>query len=218
MTDPYEPIQRRDPFAGINDGGRKPSIEGRDTLAWAMAELVPQKKAPKHNPWWKRWLKWWFKRPKRLALFLVADLVLGSIGWHYLFGPNPGAVAKAMESIGSAASHNDWSKVYSDLCANDRAQISESDLEGSGRAAMASIGFLDHVTVTSVRTVHQSLGPISLPAAQVSGMLVPVVGTPSAYTMTLVHELSGWHVCFSAGGYSSTALNVSAPLGSGFTP
>jgi hypothetical protein len=57
------------------------------------------------------------------------------------------------------------------------------------------------------------VGPIHWPAAQVSGQLVPVVGAPSAYSVTVVHEIGGWRVCLSAGGYSSAAMNVDVPLG-----
>jgi hypothetical protein len=192
-----------------------PSPQGIAELKLAAAALRPYE-PPKRKRYWPRWLT-----AKRLALILVADLILGSVAVHYVkqwLGPHPGAVAAAMEQTGSDAAHNNWSAVYNSLCSNDRAQFDESDLASGGQAEMLAIGELDHVTVTSVRTVHQSLGPITLPAAQVSGQLVPVIGKPSAYTMVLVHELSGWHICLSAGGYSSTALQVSAPLGSGFTP
>lgn len=123
-----------------------------------------------------------------------------------------------MEKTASDAAHNNWSAVYNSRCSDDRSQTDEPDLAAAGKGEMLALGELDNVTVTSVRTVNQSLGPIHLAAAQVSGQLVPVIGRPSAYTMVLVHELSGRHVCLSAGGYSSTALQVSAPIGSGFTP
>jgi hypothetical protein len=192
-----------------------PSPQGIAELKLAGEALRPYE-PPKRKRRWPRWLT-----AKRLAMLLVADLILGSIGWHYLtnwLGPQPGAVAKAMEQTASDAAHNNWSAVYNNLCSNDRAQTSEADLATAGKAELLTIGELDHVTVTSVATVTQSLGPINLPAAQVTGQLVPVFGQPSAYTMVLVHELSGWHVCLSAGGYSSTALHVSAPIGTGFTP
>jgi hypothetical protein len=192
-----------------------PSPQGIAELKLAAAALRPYE-PPRRKRWWPRWLT-----AKRLALILVADLVLGSIAWHYVhkwLAPQPGAVAKAMEQTASDAAHNNWTAVYNKLCSSDRAQVSEADLASAGRAELLALGELDHVTVTSVRSVSQSLGPINLPAAQVSGDIVPVIGRPSAYTMVLVHELSGWHVCLSAGGYSSAALHVSAPLGSGFTP
>jgi hypothetical protein len=48
----------------------------------------------------------------------------------------------------------------------------------------------------------------------VAGQLVPVVGAPSAFTVVVVHELGGWRMCLSAGGYSSTAMGVDVPVGS----
>jgi hypothetical protein len=194
--------------------GTGPSPQGIAELKLAAAALRPYE-PPKRKRYWPKWLT-----AKRLALILVADLILGSVGWHYLdnwLGPKPSAVAAAMEQTAKNAAHNNWSAVYNSLCSNDRAQIDESDLASAGEGELTAIGELDHVTVTSVRTIHQSLGPINLPAAQVSGQLVPVFGRPSPYTMVLVHELSGWHVCLSAGGYSSTALQVNAPIGAGFT-
>lgn len=152
-------------------------------------------------------------------MILVADLVLGSVGWHYLTKPHTGAVAAALEQTATDAGHNNWTAVYRELCRDDQAQISESDLAGEGHAALLSIGVLRRVTVASVRNVSQSVGPLDIPnAAQASGELIPVLGQPSAFTVTLVRELGGWHVCLSAGGYSSAALGASQPLGGGFTP
>ena len=211
----WEPIQGREAFLGRPEGGSKPSIEGRDTLAWAMAELVPKAKPPKKRRWWwPKWMTW-----KRAVALVVLDIILGNIAWHYLFASHPGDVAKALQSTMSDVSHNHWDDVYNSLCRSDRAQIRESELAGAGRAAMASIGFLDHATVTSVTPITQSLGPIDVAsAAQVSGEFVPVVGQPSAYKVVLVHEIpGGWHVCLSAGGFSSEALGYDVPIGQSLT-
>jgi hypothetical protein len=217
-VEPWEPIQRRDPFAGLNTGGQQPSIQGRDTLGWAMAELVPKKTPPKPQKWWQKYLKWWLKRPKVLVLFLIADLVLGSIGWHYLFASSPGAAKGAVNATLSDLSHRNWTGVYGSLCRDDRAQIDESDLAVEGDAALQQLGLgLASWTETSVTTVHQSLGPVNLPAVQVTGQLIPVTGAPSPFTVVVVHEVpGGWHVCMSAGGFSM--LGYTQPLGSGFTP
>ncbi|HVW80711.1 MAG TPA: hypothetical protein VHB69_07220 [Mycobacteriales bacterium] len=219
MTEPYEPLQRRDPFARVDpEYAHKPSIEGRDTLAWAMAELVPKRKPPKQTKWWQRWLKWWFKRPKLLVVFLVADFILGSLGWHFVFSSSPGAAKGAVNTTLSDVSHRNWSGVYDSLCRDDRAQVDESNLAVAGDAALTHFGLgLARWTETSVNTVHQSLGPVNLPAVQVSGELYPVTGSPSPFTVTVVHEVpGGWHVCMSAGGFSM--LGYTEPLGSGFTP
>ncbi|HEX3898278.1 MAG TPA: hypothetical protein VHW74_03850 [Mycobacteriales bacterium] len=218
MSEPFDPIQGRDPFAGINTGGHKPSIEGRDTLAWAMAELVPKHKPPKKQKWWQKYLKWWLERPKFLVLFLVADIVLGNIGWHYLFTSNPGAARGALDKTLSDVSHRNWAGVYDSLCRDDRAQIDESDMAAAGNVALEQLGLgLDRWTESSVATVHQSIGPVNLPAVQVSGQLYPVTGAPSPYTVVVVHEVpGGWHVCMSAGGFSM--LGYTQPLGSGITP
>jgi hypothetical protein len=211
----WEPIQRRDPFAAASTGGRKPSIEGRDTLAWAMAELVPKPKPVKKRPFhWPKWLTW-----KRTVALVVVDLILASIGWHYLFTANPGAAKGAFFKTISAVEHRDWSAVYDSLCRSDRAQINESDLALEGNLALEQLGpaGLDHATVTSVTPVSQSLGPLVEPqAAQLAGELYPVVGQPSPYKIVVVHEIpDGWRVCMSAGGFSM--LGYTAPLGA-FTP
>lgn len=213
--EPFDPIQPRDPFAGMNDGGRKPSIEGRDSLAWAMAELAPKKREPKHKSWWKKWFGWWFKHPKLLAVFVIADLILGNIGWHYLTRSNPGAAKGAVNATLSDVAHHNWSGVYDSLCRDDRAQIDEADMAVAGNAALAQLGLgLARWTETTATTVHQQLGPVNLPAVQVSGDLFPVTGPPSPYTVVVVHEVTGgWQVCMSAGGFSM--LGYTEPLGSG---
>jgi hypothetical protein len=149
---------------------------------------------------------------------LTVDLVVGSIAWHYLTESHPSAVAAAVEGTAKDAAHGNWTAVYNRLCSSDRAQMSESDLASSGQAALLQLGGLNHVTVTGVTDTHVSLGPIHVPAATASGQLVPEFGTPSAYTVTVVREVGGWKVCLSAGGYSSTALGVNVPLGSGQSP
>jgi hypothetical protein len=156
----------------------------------------------------RRWLT-----KRRIAAVLIVDLVLGSVAWHYLTATHSSAVAAAVEQTGKDAAHNNWTGVYSDLCSSDRAQFSESELHDAGEAALLQIGELDHVTVTSVDPTSLPVGPLHWPAAVVSGQLVPVIGAPSAYTVTVVRELGGWHMCLSAGGYSSVAMGVNVPLG-----
>ncbi|HWC35865.1 MAG TPA: hypothetical protein VG650_13695 [Mycobacteriales bacterium] len=214
--DDWSPIERRDPFSGVPSYGdvSRPSIAGRDALAYAMADLVPKKKDVKKR-WWQRWPKWltW----KRLVALLVLDLVLGHYAWNYIFAASPGAARGAVDRTLTDLSHHDWNGVYNSLCRDDRAQIDESDLAAAGTAALAQFGLgLARWTESSTRTVHQSLGPVNLPAVQVSGQVFPVTGGPSSYTVVAVHELSGWHVCMSAGGFSM--FGYTEPLGSGFTP
>ncbi len=192
----------------------RPSPDGIAQLQFAAAALKPYE-PPRRKRRWPRWLT-----AKRLALILVADLVIATIGWHYLTRPHAGAVASALEQTASDAGHGRWQNVYNDLCRDDRAQFSETDLATAGRAALLQLGGgLRGVTVRSVRNVSQALGPLDIPnAAQASGLLEPLIGAPSPYTVTLVRELGGWHVCLSAGGYSAQAMGVSQPLGGNFTP
>jgi len=190
-----------------------PSIEGKAQLQFAAAALKPYE-PPRRRRRWPRWLT-----AKRLALILVADLIVGDIGWHYLTKSHSGAVETALQQVAHDASTNNWDAVYGELCRNDQSQIPEQDLASAGHLALAQIGELRGITVTRVRNVSQALGPLDLPnGAQVSGELVPVIGHPSSFTVTMVRELGGWHVCLSAGGYSSAAMGISQPLGSGFTP
>jgi len=149
---------------------------------------------------------------------LTVDLVVGSLAWHYLTESHPSAVASAVEGTANDAAHGDWNAVYQRLCSSDRAQMSEATLADEGQAALLQLGGLNHVTVTQVSDTHVSLGPIHVPAATATGQLVPRFGAASAYTVTVVREVGGWKVCLSAGGYSSAALGVNVPLGSGQSP
>lgn len=176
-------------------------------LRQAAAALGRPIKSPRRQ---HRWLT-----PKRIALFLAIDLVLGIVGWHYLTATHPTAVAAAVEGTAKDAAHNNWNAVYNSLCSSDRQQMSEPDLADAGKAAMLQIGELDHVTVTDVQPLTVPVGPLHWPATTVSGDLVPVIGRPSAYTVTVIREVGGWKMCLSVGGYSSAALGVSEPLGSG---
>jgi hypothetical protein len=184
-----------------------PSPAGIEDLRRAAAALGHQPREPRR----RRWPKW--LTAKRVALLLVADLTLGTLAVHYLTRSHPAAEAAAVTAAADAAAHNDWNAVYDDLCSSDHSQLSESELQGAGRGALLAIGGLDHVTVSSVKSVTLPVGPIHWPAAQVSGQLVPVVGAPSDYTVTVVREIGGWRMCLSAGGYRSTAMNVDVPLG-----
>jgi hypothetical protein len=184
-----------------------PSPGGIDELRRAAAALGRHP----HKPRRRRWPHWLTR--KRIVLLLVADLTLGTLAVHYLTRSHPAAEAAAVTATAQAAADNDWNAVYGDLCSSDRSQLSEAELQAAGRGALLSIGGLDHVTVSSVKSVSLPVGPIHWPAAQVSGQLVPVVGAPSDYTVTVVREVGGWRMCLSAGGYRSTAMNVDVPLG-----
>jgi hypothetical protein len=70
------------------------------------------------------------------------------------------------------------------------------------------------VHITSAHAVRvQLVGPIPLPAEQVSGQLVPRLGAPVDFHVTTVREVTGWTVCLSVGGYGSPDLGVDVPLG-----
>jgi hypothetical protein len=211
------PIERRDPFTGVPsyEDIKRPSIEGRDTLAFAMSQLKPyQKPVKKRRFKWPRWLTW-----RRTVVLVIVDIILANLAWHYVFQANPGAAKGALLTAMSDASHHDWNAVYNSLCRSDRAQVSEPDLATAGDAALAQLGLgLDHATVTSVTPVKQSLGPIDEPqAALVVGQLYPVTGQPSPYSIVVVHEIpGGWKLCMSAGHFSM--MGYTNPIGSSFTP
>jgi hypothetical protein len=185
-----------------------PSLEGVDRIRQAAAYLEPYQPTRRKRRW-PRWLT-----GKRLALILVADLVLGSVAWHYLTKPDPGAAAAAVQTVASAAAQGNWTSVYDNLCDSDQRRFVAGELQEAGGGALQAIGGLDHVTVTSVKSVTLPiLGALHLPAAQVSGEIVPVVGQPSAYKVTAVRDVSGWRMCLSAGGFSSDAMSIDVPLG-----
>jgi hypothetical protein len=190
----------------VNTG---PSLDGVDQIRQAAAFLTPYQ-PPVRNRRWPRWLT-----AKRLVLLVIATVIVTSIGWHYLTAPNPKAATAAVINTANAAAHNNWTGVYDQLCSSDRSQISEPDLSNAGRGALLSIGDLDHVTVTSVTPVTLPVGFVHWPAEQVSGQLVPVIGQPSSYAVTVIRERGDWRMCLSAGGYSSSAMQVNVPLGSG---
>jgi hypothetical protein len=173
----------------------------------AAALVKPPRKPPKPFRRRRRWLT-----KRRIALAIALDLVVGSFAWHYITATHPAAVAAAVESTANAAAHNDWAGVYNKLCSSDRAQMSETELAQGGQATLLQIGGLSHVTVTSVDKVSIPVGPLHWPAAHASGELIPLAGAPSPYSVTVIRSLTGWQVCFSAGGYSSTALQVDVPL------
>jgi hypothetical protein len=186
-----------------------PSPQGVADLRNAAASLARSKAAaprPARRPWLtKRWV----------AVFLAVDLVAGTVAWHYLTATHATAAAAAVEGTASDAAHKNWTGVYNRLCSSDRSQITEANLAGVGRAALLQIGGLEHATVTGVTPVTLPVGPIHWPAEQVSGNLERAIGAPSPYTVTVIRELGSWKVCLSAGGYSSSALGVKAPLGNG---
>jgi hypothetical protein len=186
-----------------------PSIDGVDRIRTAAAFLKPYEPPTRRRSRWPRWLTW-----KRTAVLAVVLLVLGNVGIHYLLRSNPKAAAGAVISTANAASHNDWGTVWDHLCSSDQHQFSQADLSDAGRAALLSIGELDHVTVASVRPVKIANGVLHWPAEQVAGQLVPVIGQPSGYTVTVINERGTWKLCLSAGGYSSTAMHVDVPLAS----
>jgi hypothetical protein len=169
----------------------------------AAALARPVAKPPRRRKWLTR---------RRVAIALVVDLIVGTVSWHYLTASHPTAIAAAVESTANDAAHNNWTGVYGKLCSSDRDQTSESQFAEFGQAALLHIGELNHVTVTQVTPVSVPVGPLHWPAAEVSGDLVPVIGAPSPYTVAVIRSISGWQVCLSAGGYSSTALGVSVPL------
>lgn len=184
-----------------------PSIDGVDAIRQAAAFLKPYEPPPRRTSRWPKALTF-----KRTIALVVVLLVVGNVGIHYLLRSNPGAAKGAVLAAASAASHNDWSSVYDHLCTSDQQQISESELHDAGRAALLSIGELDHVTVTSERPITIPVGVLHFQAEQVSGQLVPVIGQPSTYSVTVLDERGSWRVCLSAGGYSSSAMQVNVPL------
>ncbi|MBV9872946.1 MAG: hypothetical protein JO214_20215 [Frankiaceae bacterium] len=187
-----------------------PSIEGVDRIRQAAAYLKPYEPPKRRRSWWPKQLT-----VKRTALLAVTLLIGGNVGWHYLTKDDPKAARGAVINTANAASHNDWSAVYERLCTSDQRQFTETELHDAGRVALLSIGELDHVTVSAVKPVKLTVGVMRWPAEQVSGQLVPVIGQPSDYTVTVIQERGTWKMCLSAGGYSSTAMHVNVPLGSG---
>ena len=175
---------------------------GRAQLLAAVGEVRPY--APTRGrirvPW--RWL----------ALFVLVDVLVGAVVWN-LATRHQDSPVDAVSSVATLAGHGDWAGVRDHLCRADRTQMTEADLAAGAGAATALVHGFAGVDILGARAVAVHLvGPVSLPAEQVSGRLLPALGESVDFTVTTVRELGGWKVCFSVGGYSAPALGVNVPL------
>ena len=151
---------------------------------------------------------------KVVALFLLADLIAGSVVWHLLNRRQDSPVA-AVTRIASLAGQGDWQGVYTRLCSADHQQFSPAEVASGGSSALQLLHGLAGVRVMNTHVVAVHLvGPFSLPAEQVSGEVVPGLGPPSDFHVTTVREVTGWKLCLSVGGYGASAFGVDVPLGS----
>lgn len=185
-----------------------PDPAGQARLAAAARELIrPPAPARRRRPWLLR-LGW-----KWATAFVVADLVLGSLLWRVINSHQDSPV-KAVTRVTDLAGRGDWSGVYDHLCSADRRQYAAADVASGGSEALQLLHGLAGVRITDARTVRVHLvGPVSLPAEQVSGQLVPRLGPPLDFHVTTVREVAGWRLCLSVGGYGVPAFGVDTPLG-----
>jgi hypothetical protein len=149
-----------------------------------------------------------------LAVFAAVDLVVGSVMWR-LVSSHQDSPVKAVTRVADLAGRGDWAGVYDHLCSADRKQFRASDVAAGGGVALQMVHGLAGVRITGTRTVGvHLLGPLSLPAQQVSGQLAPRFGPTFDFHVTTVREVTGWRLCLSVGGYGSSAFGVDVPLGS----
>lgn len=156
------------------------------------------------------------RRPswRLLAVFAAVDLVVGSVVWR-LVSSHQDSPVKAVTRVADLAGRGDWAGVYGHLCSADRRHFGAADVAAGGSASLQMVHGLAGVRITETRmvTVHL-LGPLSLPAQQVSGRLVPPFGPTFDFHVTTVREVTGWKLCLSVGGYGSSAFGVDVPLAS----
>lgn len=140
-------------------------------------------------------------------------MVVGALLWH-LVGRHRDSPQRAVTRVAALAGQGDWTGVYHHLCSADHRRFTLADVASGGTAAMQLLHGLVGVRITDTRTVGVHLvGPLSLPAEQVTGRLVPPLGPTVDFHVTTVREVSGWAVCLSVGGYGSAALGVDVPVG-----
>jgi len=153
------------------------------------------------------------RRRNKVALFLAADLVIGAVLWH-VYSKSGDSPQQAVTKVATLARNGDWSGVYDHLCDSDRHQYTGAEIQTGGTGALQLLHGLAgvHVTATQATSVHV-IGPLALPAEQVSGQLVPPLGTPVDFRVTTVRQLNGWRLCLSVGGYAVPSLGIDVPLG-----
>jgi hypothetical protein len=118
-----------------------PSPAGIAELRSAAAALAkPAGRPPQRR---HRWLT-----KRRVAIALAVDLVVGTVGWHYLTATHPAAVAAAVESTANDAARGNWTGVYDKLWSSDRTQMSESQLAEFGQGALRPSPTLHKSTVS----------------------------------------------------------------------
>ena len=181
-----------------------PDPAGAARLAAAARELtpyVPPTRRRRRLP-----VKW-------VVAFVIVDVVVGSVLWHVISRTQDSPV-DAVRTVATLAGNGDWAGVYDHLCRADHEQFSAADIAEGGDGALGLLHGLAEVRLGAAHSVTVHLvGPLSLPAKQVAGTLVPRLGPPIDFTVTTVRDLGGWRVCLSVGGYSAPAFGVDEPLG-----
>jgi hypothetical protein len=146
-------------------------------------------------------------------VFVALDFIVGSLLWHAVRAHQDSPV-RAVTRVASLAGAADWHGVYDHLCNADHRQFSAADVAAGGSGALQLLHGFAGVRITGAHSVAIHLvGPVSLPAEQVSAQLIPRLGPPIDFHVTTVREITGWRVCLSVGGYGSATLGVDEPLG-----
>lgn len=181
----------------------------RDAWRAVNAQLSAVPGPPKRPSWWRRHLRW-------LVLALVADVVLGTLLFRWL-RDEQSTPERAVQEAVARVHDRDWQGLRDGLCAPDRARYGEAELAQAGLAALVVLRGVDGFEVDRVVTLPDLtlLGPVALPARRVEGRVIASLGPPSAAHVTVVHEVTAWKVCLSAGGYGLAVLRVDIPPSEG---
>lgn len=157
----------------------------------------------------RRWL-----RPRWILAFVVVDIVVASLLWHILSRQGDSPV-QAVQRAATLAGRGDWAGVYDHLCTADHEHFTEAEVAAGGSDALQLLHGFAGVRITDTRATQvHVIGPLGLPAEEVSGRLLPQLGPAVDFHVTTLREISGWKLCLSIGGYGAPALGVDVPLGS----
>jgi hypothetical protein len=184
-----------------------PDPLGRDRLATGAAVYKPpvygEKPPPK--PLLRRW-------PVMALLVVLALLVVGTVVHKLTSGPKD-SPASAATSVISLFLAEDYGKMRSKLCREDRGQVGDNDLESAGREGAALLRTLDKPVVDSVADVALPGAYAGVTAKQVQGHITATVGAGTGFKVVTVKEGGNWRVCLSPGGYGLSAFDLDVPLG-----
>lgn len=183
-----------------------PDPLGRDRLATGAAMYRPpvhgQKRAARR-----------LSPQRRLVAAALAAGVLGSLLLYQSLRKADDTPAAAATTVIQLLLDEQYGRLRSALCREDRSKVGTNDLEQAGRSASSLLRTLDEPRVTSLSDVVLKGARAGLEAKQVTGEISSLAGPGTQFRVVTVREAGGWRVCLSPGGYALGALNLDVPIG-----